>query len=242
MTRPPVRRLAPFFCLLLLALHVAATPSVSSAAVQRVSLRTDDGLVLSATWYEPANRPGPAVVLVHMLQRSRRDWDLVASRLAASGIGALTFDLRGHGESQGTAQDYKAMVQDVKAARRYVGTRADVLPGRVSLAGASLGATLALLAAADDASVRGVALLSPALDYRGLRIDAAARKLGTRPMLLVASDEDPYALRSSRELQKGAGSTRELLILNAAGHGTTMLQRNPDLASVLLDWFRRTLL
>jgi pimeloyl-ACP methyl ester carboxylesterase len=230
--------------LLLAALVLAAAwaaPETASAS-QRVLLRTDDGVVLAGTWYEPVNRPAPAVVFVHMLRRSRRDWDSMASRLAAGGIGALTFDLRGHGESPGSADEHSAMVRDVNAARRYLGTRADVLPDHVSLVGASLGASLAALSAADDSSVRTLGLLSPALDYRGLRIDAAMRKVGTRPVLLVASDDDPYALRSARDLQKANVRTRELLILNGAGHGTNMLFRSPDLGAALLDWLRRTLL
>ena len=74
-----------------------------------------------------------------------------------------------------------------------------------------------------------------------LRIEAAARKV-TRPMLLVAGDDDPYALRSARDLQKAGGGPRELLILKQAGHGTAMLGRDPTLAGALVDWFRRTLL
>lgn len=213
-----------------------------SAAVQRLILRTEDGVSLAASWYEPSVRPAPAVVLVHMLQRSRRDWDLLASRLAAGGIGALTFDLRGHGESLGSAEDHSAMVRDVKAARRFLGTRYDVDPGRIGLAGASLGASVAALAAAEDATIRSLALLSPSLDYRGLRIEAAARKLGSRPVLLVASDDDAYAMRSARDLRQAAARTRELIILSSAGHGTIMLTRSPDLGFTLVDWFRRTLL
>jgi len=213
-----------------------------AAAAQRVSLRSEDGVALAATWHEPSVRPAPAVVLVHMLQRSRRDWDLLASRLALGGIGALTLDLRGHGESLGSAQDHAAMVQDVRAARRYLATRSDVDSSRIGFGGASLGATLSALAAAEDTTVRGVALLSPSLDYRGLRIEAAVRKLGSRPMLLVASDDDAYAMRSARELQEAAAKSRELIILTSAGHGTIMLARSPELGFTLLDWFRRTLL
>ena len=52
-------------------------------------------------------------------------------------------------------------------------------------------------------------------------------------MLLVASDEDAYAMRSARELQKGAARTRELVVLTSAGHGTIMLTRSPDLGFTL---------
>jgi alpha-beta hydrolase superfamily lysophospholipase len=214
----------------------------ASAAPQRVTFRSGDGVTLAATWYEPATRPAPSVILVHMLQKSRRDWDRVASTMAAEGIGALAFDLRGHGESQGNAQDYAGMVQDVHAARRYLATRSDAAAGRIGLAGASLGATLAAQASSDDPSIATVVLLSPSLDYRGLRIEPAMRKFGARPVLLVASDDDGYAARTIRDLQKAGGGIRESLVLSRAGHGTAMLERDPDLARRLVEWFRRTLL
>jgi dienelactone hydrolase len=240
----------PWFSVAALPLAVLVVVTLSGAgasmaAERRVSLRSDDGVLLSAGWHEPSVRPAPAVILVHMLGRSRRDWDLVASRLAAAGIGALALDLRGHGESQyvprpDTPADLGAMLADITAARRYLATRPEVQPGRIGLAGASLGASLAVLAAAETASVTSVALLSPSLDYRGLRIEAAARKVA-RPMLLVASDEDGYASRSAKDLQKAAGGVREVVTLHEAGHGTVMLGREPSLAWTLVDWFRRTL-
>jgi pimeloyl-ACP methyl ester carboxylesterase len=224
-----------------LAFFLSSPAAIPLGAAQRVTLRTDDGVQLGATWYEPVTRPGPAVIFVHMLQKSRRDWDALANSLSAAGIGALTFDLRGHGDSQGSAQDHTAMLQDLRAAKRFLIGRSDVTQGRIGIVGASLGATLAAMLAADDPAVRSVALLSPSLDYRGLRIEPSMRKLGSRPVLLVASSEDAYALRSARELQKNA-TARELQVLTSAGHGTTMLTRSPELVSTLVDWFRRTLL
>ena len=217
------------------------------AGTQRVTIRTDDGVSLAATWYEPGTRVAPAVILVHMLHKSRRDWDAVASRLASEGIGALALDLRGHGESSGTlpegeAADYSALVRDVLAARKYLSSRGDVQPSRMGIAGASIGANLAVLEAAADPAVASLALLSPTIDYRGLRIDAAMKKYAARPALLVASDDDAYASRSVKELQKAGGGVREALILNHAGHGTIMLGQDADLARTLVDWFRRTLL
>lgn len=225
--------------------HVRAEPRPSGrAASDRVTFRTEDGVQLVATWYDPSSHSAPAVILVHMLHRSRRDWDTVGSRLASEGIGALAIDLRGHGDSSGAAgdgdpPDYSPMVRDLSAARRFVGSR---VQGRVGIAGASLGANLAALVASVDPTIASLALLSPSLDYRGLRIEAAMRKYGARPALLVSSDDDPYATRSVKDLQKGAGGMREPLLLSQAGHGTTMLGRNADLTRVLVDWFRRTLL
>jgi pimeloyl-ACP methyl ester carboxylesterase len=229
-------------CLAAAIAALMAAPSPVGALSQRVTFRTDDGLMVAATWYEPSVRPAPAVILVHMLRKSSRDWDQLATRLAAEGIGALAVDLRGHGESQGNADDYAGMVQDVRAARRLLASREDVIPSRIGLAGASLGATIAAQAAAEDPSITALALLSPSLEYRGLRIDAAVRKYGARPVLLIASDDDGYAARSARELQKAGGGSREIMILTRAGHGTAMLAGDPDLGRRLLEWLRRTLL
>jgi alpha-beta hydrolase superfamily lysophospholipase len=221
---------------------------IAAASTQRVTLRTEDGATLAAMWYEPSARPAPAVILVHMLDRSRRDWDSFAHRLAGGGIGALAIDLRGHGESQRyqmpetTGAHYASMVFDVRAARRYLASRMDVQQSHVGIGGASLGANLAALAAASDGTLVSIALLSPSLDYRGLRVDQALRKIAGRPVLLVAGNDDPYAARSVRELQKAGGGPRELLLLEEGGHGTTMLVRDEHLARTLVDWFRRTLL
>ena len=238
------RKISPAAVLAALVLFLFAD---RARGAQRVSLRTDDGVTLAATWYEPSTRPGPAVILVHMLHQSRRQWESLGQRLSAEGIGALAIDLRGHGESAsapaapGPQGEYGAMVLDVRAARRFLAQRGDVQQARVGVIGASIGANLAALEAAEDPSVASLALLSPSLDYRGLRIEAALRKVG-RPVLLVAGDDDPYASRSARDLQKGGGGPRELLVLKQAGHGMTMFARDAGLTGALLDWFRRTLL
>jgi dienelactone hydrolase len=240
--------LRPFRALAAALTLLAVFPSAEAAAgTQRVTIRTDDGVSLAATWYEPGSRSAPAVILVHMLHKTRHDWDSVATRLAAEGIGALAIDLRGHGESSGSLQegeapDYAALVRDVAAARRYLSSRSDVLQSRIGIAGASMGANLAVLAASADPGIASLALLSPSLDYRGLRIEAAMKKYGSRPAILIASDDDPYAMRSSKDLQKAGGGIREIHVLQHAGHGTVMVGRDPDLARTLVDWFRRTLL
>jgi dienelactone hydrolase len=217
-----------------------------AAAPRPVTFRTEDGVTLAGTWYDAPGRPAPAVILVHMLHRTRRDWDGVAALLSSAGFGALAFDLRGHGDSQGSmpAEDkYQTFLQDVTAARRFVASRSDVTPGRIGLLGASLGANLAAMETAQAPGIASLALLSASTDYRGVRIDAALRKYSGR-LLLVYSDDDPYAQRSVKELKKAASgrtSTWETLTLSHAGHGTTMLVRDPALPGVLVDWFRRTL-
>ena len=239
-TRTDAGARAPLATALLIAILLCAAPS---AAVRGVTFHADDGVTLAGLWYEPFVRPAPAVVLVHMLHRTRGDWEPLASRLAAEGIGVLAFDLRGHGASGGAIPEqdaYDLFLKDVAAARRYVVSRGDVAPFRVGVGGASIGANLAVLDAAASPGATSLALLSPSLDYRGLRIEAAIRKVSA-PILLVAGEDDPYAVRSTHELVKAGGGVRETLMLPWAGHGTNMFSRSPDLVRQLVDWFRRTL-
>jgi len=216
--------------------------------VQTVVLRASDGVSLVGTFYPASRTPAPAVALVHMQTRSRTDWTELAERLVDAGITALTFDLRGHGASAsgsngpGAAADMGPSLLDVKAATAFLSTRADVAAGRVGLVGASVGANLALATAAAEPAIRGVVLLSAGIDYRGIRGDAAIRKYGKRPALIVASLDDPYATRSAREFAKLGEGAYQLRLLNGAGHGTVMLAREPDLYGTIVDWLRRTLI
>jgi pimeloyl-ACP methyl ester carboxylesterase len=244
--RRSVRRLLPRVTLASVVATAALLPLFSigaAASSHAVAFRAADGTQLAADLYEAPVQPAAAVVLVHMLTRSRLDWVATAERLQQAGFMALAVDLRGHGQSSGAMDpggDLAPMQRDVQAAVAFLRSRNDVITGRVGVTGASLGANLAVLVAAADPSVRSLALLSASGDYRGLRIEAALRKVN-RPVLLVAGSDDPYALRSAVTLA-ATGSGRETITVPAAGHGTTMLARQPDLAGRLVDWFRRTLL
>jgi len=216
-----------------------------AAEPQTVSFTTRDGVQITGSLFLPDKRPAPAVVLLHMMTRSRHDWDGAAQKFADAGIAALSIDFRRAGQPRSDVQgdgDLADLVLDVEAARSYLAARSEIAPGRIGIAGASVGANAAVIAAASDPSVRSLALLSPSMEYRNLRMDPALRKFGSRPALLVASSEDPYALRSARGMVSMGDGPRELRVLSGAGHGTVMLGRDPDLVSALVDWFLRTLL
>jgi len=223
--------------------------SLEAAPTRSVTLHTDDGVTISGTFFEGPRRPAPAVILLHMLTRTRDDWQAFANRLADAGIHALAIDFRGHGASSSGVlgadgePDLTRLILDVQAARAFLAARTDfVRPSAIGIAGASIGANVAILEAASDPAIRSLALLSPGLEYRSLRADAAMRKYGSRPALLVAATNDPYASRSIKQLAVLGGGVREMKTLDNAGHGTTMLARDQDLARVLVDWFERTLL
>ena len=211
------------------------------AAGRLVTFHAADGRMLTGLFMEADDRPAPAVILVPMLGRSKDDWQGVAQRLADANINALALDLPALSLPT-DPEELLAWHEDIRAAVAFLAGRpADIRPGAVGLAGASLGANLAVIAAAADTSVRSIALVSPSLDYRGVRIDAPLRQYGARPALLMASLLDPYSARSVRELVQDAPGPREVRWSSVLAHGTVLLSRDPDLVQSLVEWFQLTL-
>jgi alpha-beta hydrolase superfamily lysophospholipase len=230
----------------LLAAVLIVTATSALAAATSVSIRADDGVLLSATW-QPPSQPAPAVLLVHSFLRSHADWDPVAGRLHDAGFGVLALDLRGHGRSGGSISPdvFQPFVRDVKAALAWLEKQPLVLAAHLGIGGLSLGATLAVVAAGADPAVRSVALISPAAEFRGLRALAAMRSFAGRSgaAFLVAGELDPYGSRTARQFAEVTPGLRDLRIEEGiAANGRALLQARPDLQGALVDWFRRTLL
>ena len=212
----------------------------ADAATRMVTFRAADGRLISGLFTEAPRRPAPAVVLVPMLGRSKDDWQSVAQRLADANISSLAIDLPASSLPADTAA-LTAWHTDIRAAVEHLSSRPDVRPGAIGIAGASLGASLAVLAAAADPRIRSLALVSPSLDYRGVRIEAPMRQYASRPALLIASLKDPLAARTVRELTKAPPGPREARWAETTAHGTILLAREPDLVRALAEWFQRTL-
>ncbi len=239
MTRTASRRAV--VALVLLAGIVA-----SPAFADDVIVRTPDGVALNAVWRAPSGQ-APAILLVHSYLRSHADWDVAAGQLHDAGFGVLAIDLRGHGASPGSlpADSLQPLVVDVKAALAWLRAEPTVNASKLGVAGLSLGTTLALLAAGSDTSVKSVALISPAMEFRGLRVDTAMHAFAARSgsALLVAGALDPYGARCARQLAEVQPGLRDLqLVDGTADNGRTLLAEHQDLVAMLVDWFRKTLL
>ncbi len=213
------------------------TVHLGAASGRHITVRTDDGVTLAGTYFEPSRRPAPGIVLLHMLTRNHDDWAAAGSRLADAGYAVLAIDFRNGGDA-----DAALLERDVASAKAFLRERPEVNPNSLGIAGASIGANMALADAAEDRAVQSIILLSPGLDYRGLRTEAAMKKYGSRAALLVSSTKDPYAWRSVRTLAAIGPGPREVRLSDVLAHGTVLLQKDPDLIGALVDWFKRTLL
>ena len=137
------------------------TPRGAGIAFERVRLRTADGLRLSA-WYVPADPgrgslPKGVVVICHGYYGNRATMLPYLAFLYRAGYSALLFDFRAHGWSGGRMATFGVKeTLDLQAALDWTQTRPELEGLPVAVLGESMGASVALLLAAEDARVRAV--------------------------------------------------------------------------------------
>lgn len=210
-------------------------PDTSSPAVpddvETVTLRTDDGLELTAWFLSP---PDPlATVLVTPGNAGHRGLRLPLARgLVERGHAVLLLDYRGYGGNPGRPSE-TGLVIDARAARAHLEQRDDVPPERIAYLGESVGTGVAAALAA-EAPPAALVLRSPFPEladvgraaYPFLPVGTLLReRFAVRdhledydgPVLVVAGSADaivPTAL--SRQVADAAGA--ELVLIEEVGH------------------------
>lgn len=144
-----------------------------STGMEEISFQTDDGLTLQG-WYFAAPEARDAIVVCHGFGMERHELLALALGLRARDHAVLLFDFRGHGLSGGVRSTVGYLeAGDVIAAVAYLRSRADLFGREIGVAGLSMGAAAAILAAAECASIAAVVADS---SFATLR-DVAARGL-----------------------------------------------------------------
>jgi alpha-beta hydrolase superfamily lysophospholipase len=205
-------------------------------AAETLDLTAADGTNLTALT-EQSEGAKKGVVLVHMANRHAGDWRFFAEKLARNQFLVIAPNLRGHGDGEDierpSAEDYPQMVEDVRAAVVWLREQGAT---EISCAGAQIGANLCLQVAGEDPEIVNLALLSPGLNHKGVTISSAVKNYGNRPMLVVASSEDVYATRTAVYLEEHTVGQTHVEMLEGAGTGTKMLNRDPNLSGTVLSW------
>ncbi len=118
------------------------------AAVQEDWFTASDGLRLFERRWLPPVPASAALVFVHGFTEHAGRYDDFATKLSVSGCAVYTFDLRGHGRSEGArvwVRSVEVYMADLLAFIRHVATREPGIP--LFLYGFSMGGTIAALVA-----------------------------------------------------------------------------------------------
>ncbi|MEW5868870.1 MAG: alpha/beta fold hydrolase [Chloroflexota bacterium] len=122
---------------------------------QNVQFVTPDGLTLRG-WYVPPHNKA-LVIFLHGHGGNRQQLALEAGLLVQQGYGALLYDARNCGESEGTITTLGLTeVNDMRGALQFLQSQPQVDPERIGLLGHSMGGSTALMAAAQIPQVRAV--------------------------------------------------------------------------------------
>ena len=241
-------------------------PSQQPQPGRAVDLKASDGIILKASYFAAA-KPGPAVLLYHQSNRTRKEWDMVARQLAAAGINTLTVDVRGHGETGGQESHGEARKKqwplDLDAAFQYLLSQPGVRRDVIGIGGAGvIGVENSVETARRHADqVKSLVLLSGETSRDGLQFLRQASQL---PELFVADDDDEYSpIVEAMELLYiiASSPSRKFVHYSASheapwlwyepfdigkvpakgGHGTDMFKVHPELPGIIVDWFVTTL-
>jgi pimeloyl-ACP methyl ester carboxylesterase len=145
-----------------------------------VTFQSDERLV--GILHEPEEPKGMGVVFIHGWAGYRggphRMFVETARRLADAGIHAMRFDLRGRGDSTGqvSATDLDGMIEDARAARRFLAEETGVQ--RTYWLGICSGGNVALGAASLDKDADGLLLWSTPLFVQQKRASQEVRRRG----------------------------------------------------------------
>ena len=165
-----------------------------------VDLKAADGTPLKGTYFAAA-KPGPGVLLLHQVNRTRKSWADVAAQLSSAGISTLTLDTRGHGDSGGTPYEkqtdtelkkhWRGWTEDVDAGLAFLASQSGIDHNVIGIGGAGLlGVDNSVEAARrHPTQIKSLALLSGETFREGLQFLHQAWHL---PGLFVFSDEDEY--------------------------------------------------
>ena len=148
-----------------------------SEAFEPVTFDSADGIRLSG-WYSPSKNRA-AVILVHGGGGDRMGPRTHAQLLARHGYGALLYDARGRGESDGSPNALGwGWDKDVEGALSFLAARPDVDAERIGAVGLSTGADVLLESAAEQRDLKAVVAEGAAVrsfeDYRNAGLDALA--------------------------------------------------------------------
>ena len=213
---------------------------ITAKNVIDVDLKTEDNINIKATFYK-GDKEMPSIILLHMLDRDRNDWNEFAIQLQSLGYNVISIDLRGHGESSlswssSSDTDFNKMTLDVKAAKNFLVS--NDIGSDIVIIGASIGANVALNYAVKDNSIKTIILLSPGLSYRGVKTEETI-KLFKHPILIVAAEGDTYSADSSRALNS-LSKNSVLKIYQGLEHGTSLFGKT-DIDKIIIDWLKDNL-
>jgi alpha-beta hydrolase superfamily lysophospholipase len=203
---------------------------------ETVMLKTHDGLLLSSWLVAQPKRAQGTVLYLHGVGDCKTAGVPLAKLFHDHGYNVFLYDSRRHGDSEGAYCTYGYYEKfDVSTAINYLHTRLGKKLGAVAVFGTSMGAAIAIQAAAIDTRIKGVIAEASFTDLRTISVDyqrriiklpwhflrnvAMAKSQLRIPILFIHGTSDSFIdFDYSKMLYHKAREPRELFLVPGANH------------------------
>lgn len=245
---------------------------------EEFTFRSSDGILISGMRLAPANANGHAILICHGLAHDKYSGVRYVQYLLRAGYTLVLIDFRNHGKSEGSITTYGFYEkQDLLCAVQYL--RENGFQGRIGILGASMGASIALLTAADCGEISAIVLDSPFSSLKKISTEwacqltrcpeavvqlsirlaycwlylayrfwvpeiepaTAARKLQCPVFLIHGGKDKKISAEHSRVIYENVAGTKEIWIVEEAGHLEVYLTNTPEYERRVLQFFHKSL-
>jgi uncharacterized protein len=229
------------------------------------------GGVLVKGWYVPSEN-GALIIVCHGTNSDRTSMLDEIRLLSSAGFGVMAFDWPGLGESGGAVHWGAEAEDALTNVTSWVDRRSGPGVMRLGGLGFSIGGYMLTRVAARDLRFQAIVVESAPTDFSdyvdvhygkwgilskwparlamrdtGLLSGPSAQSviagLSPRPLLLIAQSEDPETpLSMTRELERAAGSPKQLWVIDGHRHGSYGQAAGEEYGRRLVTFFRDSLL
>jgi alpha-beta hydrolase superfamily lysophospholipase len=220
---------------------------------EKLFLTTKDNVKIVADLYPVypgQERTTGWLVLVHMMPATKESFDGLAKGFQKIGYESIAIDLRGHGESDGGPEgflkfsdgEHQNSILDLEAAVEHLATSRKATSDKVIFVGASIGANLSLQYISERPEFKTAILLSAGLNYRGIKTEPLVQKIkADQKVFFVSAEDDGNNAKQNQKLfdLTPAGIEKKIKIYQTGGHGTDILENQPELKNLIIDFIRR---
>ena len=197
----------------------------------------------------------PTIILLHSIGRNSKYWSPLYIELSNMGYAVLRIDFRGHGKSvfdkkfnqkswttfrNDTFQKYPQDVFDVITKIQKESKKADF--SNYIIMGSDIGAnTAVILAKMMKVKPRGLVLISPRMNNKGLYIPIVMTQIGDTPILAISSKTNTFYMREQEQISKFAQGDFDVYNAERGGADMTILNSQPETKQVVIEWITQHL-
>ncbi len=232
--------------------------SAVNVVKDKIEFTTSDNIRIAGNFYYAAGteKTGqPLIVLIHQFRSNKEQWpkDFTDS-LVVKNYKVIAYDIRSHGESdkakvklEDLLTDPEQAPKDVDALLKWAHNNEGIDTNKIGFAGTSIGGALGFYGKVKGGKSvvmvsTGNLTFAPLTGYDERKMSMSRPLLKVRSVLLIAGDKDgSHAMENKAIYDNFLDDPKETRFFDSDRHGKELIQQHPEIYSLILNWFGKTL-